>query len=176
MSSAAAARNWTKTLAHLLVTEAINEIKDHFRSQDPDSVRPQIEFQIARLGRKPGFSMVAQLLRSSPDPTDITATLATVVTARLFETHADVVMAPDGATLKITFPGGPPPWFQSFVGRVMGNTERFWFRAYASFVLGVYAGAILHFGYETDASFEHEPDGTGLAFTFSLRKFGSAGK
>jgi hypothetical protein len=120
--------------------------------------------------------MVAQLLRSSPDPREITAALATVVTARPFNTRADAAMAPDGATLTIMFPGRLPLWFQSFVCRVMGNTERFWFCAYASFVLGVYPGAILHFGYKTDALFEHEPDRTGLAFTFALRKFGSVGK
>jgi hypothetical protein len=167
-------RNWTRTLPQLLVTEAINDVKDHFRSQDPDSVQGEIEFQIRRLGRKPGFSMVAQLLRSSPDPPQITAALATVVTPRLFDVRADVALAQDEMTLSITFPVGPPHWFQSFIGHTMSSTEQFWFRAYASFIIGVYEGAILHFGYASNASFDHGPDGTSLAFTFALRKLGAA--
>jgi hypothetical protein len=140
-------------LAQLLVTEAIREFECRFDGMSDKALR--VEHHICKLGRKPGFAMASQLLRSGQENVaaldEIGRFLAQKFSPTIFGVQAtkfDTSPSPIGFT--INFAEKLPAWFSSILSapsQPMTPDQTFWFRCYASFVVGVFAGALLHFGF-----------------------------
>jgi hypothetical protein len=123
------------------------------------------------LGRKPGFGMASQLLLGTSDFFDgiehVTDFIATKYSLALFGVQATRSVAAGGKGFTITF-DNKPSWF-NFIGPATNSLtpeQTFWFRAYAHFMLGIFTGALLHFGLKATGSLDPTPP---LSFVFSLK-------
>jgi hypothetical protein len=168
-------------LAQLLVTEAIREFEERF--EGTNNKIAHIESQIRKLGRKPGFAMVSQLLRTSTESIDqiddIARFLSLRLTPALFAVQAKAETTANPKTIRILF-DRLPPWFYSISpAPITGNTaslspeQPFWWRAYASFLIGVYTGALLHFGLKVinrDIGGPEVRSGIHIVLTFGLEE------
>lgn len=139
-------------IPQLLVTEAIHEFEKKFENMTDKAAH--IELNICNLGIKPGFAIASQICRKEPNDyenlEDISKFLSTRFTQSLFNVPAVKTLTPQ-KVLTISFPDKLPSWFNSII--TPGNAQQssnsiFWFRAYAYFLLGLYSGALLHFGYK----------------------------
>jgi hypothetical protein len=153
----------------LLVMEAISEFEAHFH--DCPEKGNRLDIEVSRLGRKPGFSATSQLLRSSNDIGDTLKDIAEFLAGRfstaLFDVPAKPTIQKD--VLKLAFADRLPGWFASLVvqpGQVL-EEQQLWFRGFAQFVIGLYSGALLHFGYRLIGPGLY--DFTAGVLTFSLR-------
>jgi hypothetical protein len=161
----------------LLVTEAIREFTSHFKSPSGAADRSNLEAEISRFGRKPGFAMTSQLLRSAPEFVDSIRDIADFLDAKFTPALFDVVgkMAIQGQTITLSFPK-QPIWFTAVIGDrpalpgSMTDDALAWYRAYAAFFIGVYSGAFIHFGFDVLSWFDCEPNGDNLTFTFKLQE------
>jgi hypothetical protein len=166
-------------LPQLLVTEAIREFEKRFEGTNNKTAR--IENQIRKLGRKPGFAMVSQLLRASTESVDGLDDIARFLGGRFTQTifgvqaKAEIIQTPK--SLRITF-DRLPSWFLSIAppsgGAAAGlSPEHFWWRSYASFLIGVYTGALLHLGQKVtsrDISAAEARGGSQLILLFVLEE------
>jgi hypothetical protein len=156
----------------LLVIEAIREFEAHFA--DCPEKASLIATEIGRLGRKPGFAVTAQLLRSIPDPgdtlKDITDFLAGRFSVALFDIQA--VPGMGNNTIKIKYGDRLPAWFTPLTtpqGEVLEQAGR-WFNGFADFMVGLFSGALLHFGYRLIGPASYEFTTGALTFTFRAAK------
>jgi hypothetical protein len=156
----------------LLVTEAIRQFEAHF-SESPEKAS-LVETEISRLGRKPGFAATAQLLRSIPDPADtlkdITDFLAGRFSIALFDVQAVPVMGKDA--IKVRYGDRLPAWFASLTtphGEIIEQAGR-WFNGFAYFMIGLFSGALLHFGYRLIGPASYDFTSGALTFTFRAEK------
>lgn len=160
-------------LPQLLVTEAIRELAQRFEGMNDKEAH--IENHICALGRKPGFAMASQLCRAGQEsvegPEDIAKFLGTKFTPALFNVPAQCQIS--GKTLTITFGDRRlPTWFnclQNPDGSQPTAEQSFWTRAYAFFMSGVYAGALLHFGQKATPKWNQKPEAP-RAFVFTLEE------
>jgi hypothetical protein len=160
-------------LAQLLVTEAIREFERRFNGMNDKSAR--VEQHIYNLGRKPGFAMTSQLLRSGQESIttieEIGRFLAQKFSSTIFgvsATKTDASLASN--SLAIHFTDKLPAWFASIQpppAQPPTPDQTFWFRCYASFVVGVFSGALLHFGYRvTLHAFDPRPGALIISYRF----------
>jgi hypothetical protein len=162
-------------LAQLLVTEAIREFDRQFNGMSNKSSR--VEQHICNLGRKPGFVMTSQLLRSGQENVatldEIGRFLAQKFSPTIFgvpATKYDTSLASN--SLAIHFTDKLPAWFASIQPsptQPMTPDQTFWFRCYGSFVVGVFSGALLHFGYRVrEHVFDPRPGALIISYRFEL--------
>jgi hypothetical protein len=167
-------------LAQLLVTEAIREFEKRFEGTNNKTAR--IESQIRKLGRKPGFAMTSQLLRASTESVDgleeIARFLGTKFTPAIFGVQPKTDVNQAQKSLRIMF-DRLPSWFLSIAPPPSGGAapglspEHFWWRSYASFLIGVYTGALVHLGQKVtsrEISATEAPRGYQLILHFGLEE------
>jgi hypothetical protein len=163
-------------LPQLLVTEAIRELQKRFEHVTDKSVH--IESQILNFGRKPGFSMTAHICSNMPETIDgieqVADFLAGKFSQTLFGVPATRSFGSTNRHLTIEF-RTRPTWFTSLVqpGGSPGQQQQFWFRCYGHFMMGVYSGALLHFGFRAIPTFDPKQTG-GLSFLFRLDELDGA--
>ena len=138
----------------LLVTEAIRELEN---LNDKNS---QLSSHICNLGKKPGFVMVA-LIQTNPADFEnldvICRFIANQFSREVFNSTAKYNLTSN--TFTLTYDKAPS-WFQSLSPIINAGTslqtsptpQQFWFQSYAHFLLGVFCGAFLHFGYDAKPS------------------------
>lgn len=160
-------------LPQLLLNEAILLFEKQYEGAlDKD---PKIETAVRLLGRKPGFAMIAQLIRDRDDFTDvddIMKFIGSTFSTTLF--GAMPFTEYDGKTkkfVKYTFTKQPPSYMSCLCTPKTPTSPKitFWFRCYAYFIIGVYQGAFLHFGYKTLPSMEIR-EGWILSISFHVIK------
>lgn len=163
-------------IPQLLVTEAIRELEKRFSGMsDRDK---HIFHHIINLGKKPGFSMVSQLLRQSNSSTDLDTEedaikfIGSKLSVAVFGISAKSSFNSSRKEFEIQYTEKLPNWFNSLV--VPGKQTQqhdFWIKAYAYFLVGFFTGALLHFGYKaTLANSLDEKIGKSLCFTFKYEK------
>jgi hypothetical protein len=157
---------------HLLVIEAIREFESHF--QDFPEKASLVETELNRLGRKPGFSATAQLLRSANDPGDslkeISEFLAGRLSRALFDASATGSIVKDMVQIRY---GDRLPGLFTALASAQGEVseeQKPWFNGFAHFMIGLFAGSLLHFGYRLIGPASYEFTAAGLAFTFRVEK------
>jgi hypothetical protein len=163
-------------LAQLLVTEAIREFGRRFDGTNDKWTH--VEKHICQLGRKPGFAMTSQLLRSGQESIysleDIVKFLTSKLSAQAFgvqATRGEIYSNP--RAIAIHYTDKLPSWFYSVVApgaQSLLPEQKTWFRCYAYFMIGVFSGALVHFGFRVIC---HDPDiraGTQLLINFGLEE------
>lgn len=163
-------------LPQLLVMEAIRELEKRFSGI---SDREKHVFQhVLNLGKKPGFSMVSQLLRQSNSSTDfdteedVIKFIGSKLSVAVFGIAAKCSHNSVRKEFELQYTEKLPNWFSSLVvpGKQTPQHD-FWIKAYAYFLVGVFTGAFLHFGYKaTLANTLDEKIGKYLCFTFKYEK------
>jgi hypothetical protein len=155
----------------LLVSEAVREFDKHF--SDATDKNSNIYAQLIALGRKPGFGMASQL--ATNEPLDSLEQIADFLSVKFSQTLFDVTpnrnLSPDKTSLTLDFQLKPQKWFASLSleARDRSPEQTFWHACYAHFLLGVYAGALLHFGYKTEAIWD-QATGAPLLLKFKLEE------
>ena len=151
-------QNPTTPLPQLLVSEAIRELQKKYENALDKTTH--IEMEICQMGIKPGFAIASQLCRDSADINtfdDIVKFLVSRFSPALFNLTPQSKI--DKANvLKISYADKLPSWFNcvlSSPGLPMTPGQIFWFRSYAYFILGLYSGALLHFGYKATVALEN---------------------
>ena len=138
----------------LLVTEAIRELEQRFANMNDKN--SHIETHICNLGKKPGFVLVAQLLRSSNECESLDEKFKFIANRfcnDVFQAKASYTSQNNNLT--ITF-NEVPPWFRCLNPSTQHTPQQiFWFRAYGHFVMGVICGALLHFGIKATPKFDN---------------------
>ncbi|OHS94859.1 hypothetical protein TRFO_10773 [Tritrichomonas foetus] len=157
------------TLPLLLVTEAIRELEKRFEGMNDKT--NHIETHICNLGKKPGFVMTSQILRNGSDIEgleEICKFIATRFSQSVFSVQAKPSLS-QSKIFTLTFVERSPSWFQCLIPPNSSATpqQMFWFRAYGHFVMGVFCGALLHFGYKATPSFEKNSP---LTLSFKLEE------
>jgi hypothetical protein len=159
-------------LPQLIVTEAVRELEKRFVNVNDKSSR--IEAQLIALGRKPGFGMVSQIAATTPETLEgmdqIGEFLATRFSQALFNVTPTRNWNSSTKVFTLDFQL-KPAWFNSlsYGSGQMSADQTYWFRCYAYFIMGVYAGALLHFGYKATANLDQKT-GAPLLFTFKLEE------
>lgn len=141
-------------LPQLLVTEAIRELSKRFENMNDKN--SHIEKHIGALGRKPGFAMASQLCRTGQENVESLDEICKFIAGKFSQAiigmSAKHTLTQQGSKiLNLTFEK-LPSWFNCLVNpgsQQLSPDQQFWFRCYASFIMGVYSGALLHFGYKT---------------------------
>lgn len=155
-------------IPQLLVTEAIHEFEKKFENMTDKNTH--VELNICNLGIKTGFAMASQICRRDTTEIesldDICKFLAGRFTQSLFNVSAAKSLSTQ-KVLNITFSDKLPSWFNSIItpGSQQQSPESiFWFRSYAYFLLGLYQGALLHFGYKATPALDKQPPILSLLF------------
>ena len=144
------------TLMHLLVTEAIRELDKQFEGTSEKSV--PIESHLFEFGKKPGFALVGLLSKGGQDfelediPKFIANRVAPVVLG--CPAHSNQI-SNKVITLqfKKTSSSQMPQWFTALSGSPSPQ-QQLWIKAYSSFYMGVFTGALTHMGYYVTPKFE----------------------
>ena len=145
----------------LLVTEAIREFDKKFENMTDKNTH--VELNICALGVKTGFAMASQICRRDTSDIetldDICKFLAGRFSQILFNVTATKNLSPQ-KVLNIIFSDKLPAFFNSIIAP--GNQQQppesiFWFRSYGFFLLGLYQGALLHFGYKATPALDKQP-------------------
>jgi hypothetical protein len=157
----------------LLVAEALREFDAHF-PESPEKAS-QMESQMIRLGRKPGFACTAQLLRSAPDlggsPKDIAEFLGARVSVAIVDIPARASFDSTNLSMKFTYER-LPAWFVPIIGEPHRQP---WVQGFAHFLMGFFSGALLHFGYRTVGPLgTYELTASALTLTFRVQQLDAA--
>ena len=160
----------SNTLTHLLVTEAIRELEKQFEGTSEKSV--PIESHLFELGKKPGFALVGLLSRSGQDfeLEDIPKFLANRVSPVVLGCSAQNSQISNrviSIIYKKTSSSQMPHWFTALSGSPSPQ-QQMWVKAYASFYMGVFTGALTHMGYHVSPKFETTQ--TTLEFKFTVEE------
>lgn len=156
-------------LPHLLVTEAIREFAKRF--ENLSEKESHIVHHICNLGKKPGFVITSTLNTQDVEGIEeIGKFMATTFSKAVFNLQAKYHFTSSPKRLSIIF-SEAPSCFQCFIplGNQINQQQQFWFNTYAHFVMGLYCGALLHFGYKATPEFkqgEYSP----LSFSFVLEE------
>jgi len=137
----------SEELIRLMINEAGNEYSA--KIPDSDSKDCFVGLKMQELGQKPGFMMALLLLDNEPelDKMDsIVKFLSGKFSKTLFGLEANVQSGYQSISIK--YNGALPSMF-SYVcspSAPMNEKQQYWFDLYTSFMVGVFSGAILHFG------------------------------
>lgn len=157
----------------LLVTEAIRELSKRF--ENLSEKESHIEHHICNLGKKPGFVMASHLILNSQDVEgfdEMCKFIATTFSKAMFNIQTKYQINNTGTSKKLTITFSEKiPLFQCLMpsGNHMNQQQQFWFNSYAQFVMGLYCGALLHFGYKAIPEFK-QGELSSLTFSFLLEE------
>ena len=123
-----------------------------------------------KIGLKPGFTMAFSLVPRKFNPYSMEE-IANFFRTTFSQTLFNVLPKCDANTdtLKISFSNKSLPSFLHRFGpfnQPLSQTQMFWFKVYTYFMLGVYEGAMIHFGYKIVGTITYEEKG---AFSIDLR-------
>lgn len=165
--------NSSVEIANQLVFELATGIREKYKG-DPDC-STQVQLRLQKFGIKPGFALAAQMVPETINENSmeqIVLFLTQQVSREILGATAEYSRDADGKQLKrflkFTFAKEIPSIFKRFgpLNKNIPKENKFWIKAYGYFILGVYQGALLHFGLPSLASFElNKEDGT-IAFQF----------
>ena len=156
-------------LIQLIISEAIKDLQSRFEGATDNS--EQIESHLFELGKKPGFALIGLLSRSGQDfeLEDIPKFLGNRFSPIILNVPAQNVSLSNHTILlqyKKTQSTQMPQWFTALSGPA-NTQQQLWLKAYASFYMGVFTGALTHMGYRVTPSFE-QPSPTSLDFKFTV--------
>ena len=162
-------------LSFLLVSEAVRVLEKRYDGMNDKNLH--IEANIYNIGTKPGFAIAAQLCLESEKhigntANDVGKFISTVLSPKIFGQRPRIDFT--NPTLTIAFSSLPPciKCLTSADG-TFDEQQTFWFKCYSSFIAGVFAGALSHFGYKVRVQIS-PPNSTELVIKFDLEPLDGA--
>ena len=144
----------TQEFINQIIISAANELESHYANV-PQGYRHS-ELRMQKIGFKPGFTMAFALVPRKFNTTsmdEISTFLKGTFSQTLFSVNCEAKA--DKGTLNLTFKDSNLPSFIRRLGPFNTNfspKQSYWFRIYTYFMLGVFEGAIVHFGYKVVAT------------------------
>ena len=163
--------SFSNDLSYLLVSEYVRFMQKHFEGKNDEQLH--VETQVYQLGLKPGFAFAAQLCYDGDNVTSESEAgkfISTVLSPKLFGTRARY----DFSNKVLTFAYKTLPITIKCLTSPDGSfspEQLFWYRCHTSFISGVFAGALSHFGYKVLSYIEPvspQSNGQELIFKFTL--------
>lgn len=150
-------------LPQLLVSEYIREVQK--KCQNVQEKQIHAGLQIYNFAKRPGFAMVALICRDGGQAfaslDEVCAFLSTAFSKAVFGVECTYRIARKSMNQEVAFSFPElPPWFQSIAGAggaLVSQEQRFAYSAYTYFFEGLYAGALMHFGYKVIPTIPKDP-------------------
>ncbi|EAY15156.1 hypothetical protein TVAG_392730 [Trichomonas vaginalis G3] len=148
-------------LADLLVNELAKQIK--LKYKDDVTCTNLVYLKLQNFGMKPGFAFAIQMVSTSlieSNLDNVVAYVGQVMGNEILGAPAE--FSNDGDKfIKFQYNKELPSMFRRLgpiTKQGMPPEQEFWLQVYGHFILGIYQGALLHFGYRTVGKFDFGDD------------------
>ena len=150
-------------LPQLLVTEYIHELQKKYKNVQDNLIN--IGLLIFNFAKRPGFAMVSQLCRHNGlefySLDEVCTFLSMTFSKTLFDVECKYKITRKSMNQEVVFSFPTlPPWFESIKiekGMQVSQEQKFMYIAYTHFFEGLYAGALMHFGYKVVPTISKDP-------------------